>query len=438
MRYCIILILCCMWFLASSQELWTLEKCIDHAVQNNLQVRQALNTVALAKRNYLVTKSEFLPSLNASSNTGYNWGKNFDSNTFLFTEERTSSAAYTISSSMDLFSGFKKINTLRQKGQEFERSKSNYQRSLNTISMEIATAYIKILYETDQVENARKQLNVTQLQLERTQKLVEAGSLPNGELFNMQAQVASEELNLINSQNLLESDYLNLMQLLDIEPDQNFNISKPNIGEISTEKYPISADMVFAVARDSMPEISYAKAELKIANLNKKISLGNYSPSLTGTGYIRSSTASSYTTDFSTQIDDNRRDYLGLTINIPIFNNLKSNYGLTAASIDAANKELALEIAYNNLRKEIRRAYQEMLASQRKYNAVNKQRQALEEAFKYASQKHQVGIITTVDFLDAKNKFSKAESDFIQAKYDFVFKTKVLDFYRGKPLTLGN
>ncbi|MBN4051975.1 TolC family protein [Cytophagaceae bacterium AH-315-L13] len=420
----------------SGQELWTLEKCIEHATKENLNVKQSRLQKYLARRNFSISKSKFFPIVNASVNTGYNWGRNFDSNTFLFTNDRTSSSGVTISSSIDIFNGFSKLNTLRKSKESYDLSGYAYKKAINDISLQIASAYIKILFDMEQLENAQKQIKVTILQYERIEKLVKAGNLPKGDLYNLEAQKASEELAIINAQNTLDNDYLSLIQLLDISSDQDFKIAKPIIESVSSEKYPFNVDMIFNEAKDSLPEIRIAESNLQIARLNSKIAVGNYFPSLSGSGAIRSSSSSEFSESINQQIDDNRRDYLGLTLSIPIFNNLQTSEVAAAAQFDVKSKEIDLEMAYNGLYKTIQKAYQEMLSAQKKYEATKNQKKALDEAFKYSQQKYDVGMVNSYDFADSKNKLRKAESDLLSAKYDFIFKTKVLDFYRGKPLTL--
>ncbi|MBL4716679.1 MAG: TolC family protein, partial [Bacteroidia bacterium] len=357
-------------------------------------------------------------------------------NTFLFTNDRTSSSGVNISSSVDIFNGFSKLNTLRKSKESYDLSRYAHKKAINDISLQIASAYIKILFDMEELENAQKQIKVTVLQYERIQKLVNAGNLPKGDLYNLEAQKASEELAIINAQNTLDIDYLNLIQLLDLSSDQSFKIAKPIIESVSSKKYPINVDMIFNEAKDSLPEIRIAESNLQIARLNSKIAVGKYFPSLSGSGAIRSSSSSEFTESINKQIDDNRRDYVGLTVSIPIFNNLQTSETVASAQFDVKSKEIDLEMAYNDLYKIIQKAFQELLSAQKKYEATKNQKKALEEAFKYSQKKYDVGVVNSYDFADAKNKLRKAESDLLSAKYDFIFKTKVLDFYRGKPITL--
>lgn len=417
-----------------AQESWTLEQCVKHAVENNLGIKQSVNSQYLARKDFNTSKIDFLPSINASTNTSYNWGKYFDQNIISFTTERTSSSDASINSNMDLFGGFSKINTLRQKKEAFNLSTYNYQKSVQDISMQIALLYIQILFDIEEVENATKQHVVSKLQLERTDKLVKAGSLTMGDLYNTQAQVASEELSVVIAQNKLEQDYLNLKQQLDLQMGVAFKIAKPNLDNIEMEPYPLNAEIIFNQVKDSMPEIKIAQANLQIARLNVKIAQSKISPTITGSGSVRSATTSSIDESFNNQIDNNKREYLGLTLNLPIFNKNQVQNAMGSARIEEKNQEIALSMAYNNLMKIIQRAYMEMLAANKKYAAVKNQLTAFLEAFKYAQQKFDVGLINSIEFADTKNKLSKAESDMLQAKFDFVYKTKVLDFYRGIPL----
>ena len=284
---------------------------------------------------------------------------------------------------------------------------------------------------------AEKQLQVTGLQLERTKKLVDAGNLPMGDMFNLQAQMASEELAVIESQNQMESAQLNLMQILDIPSNEPISIIKPDMDNIIGEEYPLTVEWIYNEAKDSLPELKIAELNLKVAKLEQMIIKGSYLPSITGSGSIRSSSASSYDEEFKTQIDNNRRDYIGISFNIPVFNNFQNYEREIAARYQVRLKEIDLDKVHQDVYKTIQKAFQEMKAAYKKLNAATKQKNAMEEAFKYAQQKYNMGVITTVEFTDAKNKFSKAESDLFQAKFDYIFKLKVLDFYRGKKLNFN-
>lgn len=420
-----------------AQNEWTLEMCIEHAVSNNLTIRQSGLQKHLSHQLLQISKTKFLPTVNANFNTGNNWGKNFDSNTFLFTDEKTSSSGVSLSSSFDIFNGLNKYLELSKNKQSYTLSKFSHQKAINDISIQIASAYIKILFDIEILDNTEKQLQVTGLQLERTKKLVDAGNLPMGDMYNLQAQMASEELAVIESQNQLESDQLNLMQILDIPSNEPISIIKPDIDQIIAEEYPLTIDWIYNEAKDSLPEIKIAELNLKVAKLEQMIIKGSYLPSVTGSGYIRSSSSSSFDEEYKTQLDNNRRDYIGISLNIPVFNNFQNYERETAARYEVRQKEFDLEKVHQDLYKTIQKAFQEMKAAYKKLNAATKQKNAMEEAFKYAQQKFNMGVINTVEFTDTKNKFRKAESDLFQAKFDYIFKLKVLDFYRGKKLNFN-
>lgn len=436
MRFYFIIILLLLSTVIQGQETWTLEQCIKHAIENNLLIKQTTFNQFLALKDFKNSKIDFLPSINASASSSYNWGRYFDQNIIQFTTQKTSSSDMSLSSSMDLFGGLNKVNTLRQKKESFNLSASNYLKTIKDISLQIALSYLQILFDMEETANAEKQSSVSKAQLINTEKLVNAGSLPIGDLYNLQAQIAGEELTLVNAQNKLDLDYLSLMQVLDIKSDSKFRIAKPQFESIEIQDYPVNAEVIFNEVKDSLPEIRIAQSNLRIAHLNVRIAQGKLLPTIIGSGSLRSSTSSSLEEDFNKQIDNNRREFIGVSVNIPVFNKNQVQSAVTAAIIEEKNQAINLEIAYNDLAKTIQRAYLEMIASQKKYKAVNAQLNSLNEAFKYAQQKFNVGLINAIEFADTKNKMQKAQSDLLQAKYDYIYKTKVLDFYRGKPLSL--
>jgi len=323
----------------------------------------------------------------------------------------------------------------------------------NNIALSIASAYLQILYSEDLVTSASKQLELSKMQIERTSVLVKAGSLPEGNLLEIEAQAASDELQLVNAQNQLDIAYLTLTQFLDIKTPEGFKIQKPNLVTLESTLVDLTPTGVFESAQLIMPQIISASHRVSSSELGVKIAKGGMSPRFSLNGNYNSG-AQFYLTNvyrlntttnqletieedpFMSQIKNNASKTVSLGLSIPIFNGFQVRNGISNAKISLDNSRLNLENEKNILYKDIQQAYTDALASQKKLKATQKSLKSLEEAFRYSEQKFSVGMVTSVDYTTAKIKLSKAETDLLQAKYELIFKSKILEFYKGIPLSL--
>jgi outer membrane protein len=314
--------------------------------------------------------------------------------------------------------------------------------------LNIAAAYLQILYNIEQVNNAKRQVEISEKQIDRTKKQVEAGTVARGNLLDIEAQGANDQVNLVNAQNKLMLAYLDLMQILDIKGTAKFDIEKPRLQIVhKPDLLPIQS--IYDRALQIRPEIKSAEYSVKAANRALMSAKGRRSPTLSlnstyGNSYsdqIRVSNnpldpAFNQTKPFWDQLRDNRNITLGFRLTIPILNGFQVSTYIKQSKISLENANLNLEIEKNNLRKSIEQAYADALAAYQAYIARQKSLISLRESFKYAQEKFNVGMVSSTDFDVAKVKLYNAESDMLAAKYDYIFKTKILDFYLGRSLTL--
>jgi outer membrane protein len=355
---------------------------------------------------------------------------------------------------MTLFSGFQKLNTVRQNKTDLLASLQDLEKLKNDISLNIAAAYLQILFNNELLAIQKSQRAITQQQVDRTSKLVEAGSLPRGNLLEIQAQLATEDVQVVNAQNQLDLSYLTLVQFLDLDSVGNFRIMIPEFGDIASQPIPAGISDVFLDAENKMPQIKAAEYRLKSSQIGLNYSYGGIAPRIS-LGY---SYGSMYSDDnkqpigidsssfpptyimgdytFKEQFRDFGSTTISASISVPIFNGLMNYNSISNSKLAVANSRLALENARNILYKDIQQAYADALASLNKYNASEKSLEAQKESFKYTQQKFEVGLVTTVDFNTAKNTLARTESDLLQAKYDYLFRINILNFYRGMPITI--
>lgn len=455
----------------SQPTVWSLEDCIQYAWTNNLQVKQQQLSAQLAKYQYDQSIAALVPSVNGAATHVYNYGQTLDLYTNEFASNRVQSNNFAVSSDVVLFSGLRLLNTMKQKKLDFLTGKYDVEQMKNDIALSIATLYLQVLYNQEVLEAARAQLVITNQQVERTQKLVEAGTVARGTLLTLEAQQASEELNVVNARNQLEISRLTLTQMLDLESPQGFEIVKPALSTPDASALLSAPGEIYQKALGTQPGIKSAELKLQSARKGLSIAYGGYSPSLSlrgswGTGYSGASKeitgitptdpspigytgtsletvyapGYSYTYQtkaFGDQIRENENKSFGIYLSVPIFNNWQVQTGIKSAKVQRNMAELNLQNTQNTLNKTIQQAYADALAAVNRYRAAEKSAAAYQEAFHYTQQKYDVGMVNSIDYNDAKTKLAKAQSDLLQAKYDYVFRIKVLDFYQGKTLTLN-
>ncbi|OFX47154.1 MAG: hypothetical protein A2046_01620 [Bacteroidetes bacterium GWA2_30_7] len=449
------------------QEKWSLEKCVSYAIENNIQIKQSDLNVRVSKGILNQSKFQILPNLNANANQQYSFGRSIDPYTYEFSDNNIKSNNFSISSSITLFNGLQTINTIRQNNINLLSGIQDVEKLKNDIALNIAAAFLQILYNEDIYQVALLQKDITTQQVERTKKLVEAGSLANGNLLEAESQLATEELQVINAENQLNMSYLNLKQILDLDTVEDFKIDKPEITSPDEKVYLPSVNQVYSEAVTNLPQIKSAEFKVRSSEIGLSIARGKRSPKLTltgsyGTGYSSSrmlgkyvpttvtigQTASGeevygssfiYNTEkypFNDQIKDNASTSLTFGLSVPIFNNWYVNSGVSNAKISLLNSEYNLELARKQLFKEIQQAHADANAALNKFFASKKAKISIEESFNYTQQKFDVGLVSNLDYNIAKNNLAKSKSDMLQAKYDFIFKTKILDFYRGNQIKL--
>ncbi|MDN5200062.1 TolC family protein [Fulvivirgaceae bacterium BMA10] len=457
------------------KKVWTLQECIEHSLKDNLSIQQSKLTVEENKAFLKQARGNMLPNLNAGGNYGYNWGRGIDPTENTFVNERITFSGFSASSNMTLFGGFQVRNGIKQSNLDLEASELDLKTSENRTILNVATFYLNVIFNQELLNNAKTQLESTNTQLSRTEKLVEAGSLPLSNLLDLKSQQASNEANVISSENALTLSLLNLKQLLQIPASDPFEIEIPNLDAPSALLLSKSANQIYDYAEANQPEIQSANLKIESADYGAKIAKGGLYPSLSLSGSISTNYSDaavefvpdgtfsvepeqrlqgnltgnpSATIDLfsvspngniqdvsaSDQFDRNLSQRLTFNLQIPIFNRLQTSTAIQRANIAKQRAEVNAIQEKQTLRQTIEQAYNDALASAKSYEASLKQVEALEESFRMAQQQYDNGVINFVDFQIAQNNMFQAKSDLVRNKFDFIFKTKVLDFYQGNPI----
>lgn len=456
-------------------KVWSLQECIDYAISNNIQVKQGHLNTRVEEVNLTQSKVNLLPNLNGNSSFSHNIGRSVNPFTNIIVDQPVSSHNVSLASSITLFNGFQKTNTIKRNQVLLNASQYTAEDIQNDVTLQVITAYMNILLNNELLENAELRLVTTDMQLERTAKLVEAGSLPESNLLEIQAQRANDELEIINARNNIAIATLNLKQLMQLPAQEEMDIVVPEVESPDEGNMVEPLSEIYSTALALQPDVKAAEARAEGAEYDVAIAQGSRMPSISASGFLGTAYSSvaddmlpkegsafteievpvgylasdpsqqvittrsipaEYTENtYWNQLDFNLRRGVSIDMNIPIFNGWQTKSAVSRAKINREMAALEVVNTKNVLRQNIEQAYLDVQAAQQRYAATKKQVEALHEAFRVNEQKFNLGVINVLDYNLAKTNLNVAESEMIQSKYDYVFKTKILDFYQGKPLS---
>ena len=462
-----------------TDNVWTLQKCVDYAIEHNLTIQRNQLGVALNEVNLNQSKMAMLPNLNGGASFGVNWGRNVDPTSYQFITERLENSNLNLSSSVILYNGGRVRNTIKQSQKNYEQSKFDLEKVKNDMVLSVVVYYTNVIFNNELYENAKKQLNSTQQQVSTTRSRVDAGVFPQSTLLDLLAQLATNEVNVINAENNWNFSVLQLKQSLQLPASSDLVVEIPDIELDEGDLAGIVADNVFSIAVNNMPEVKSAELGIGSSMLGLKIAQSGYLPRLnlnaglstnyssfaadrgrfiadggvpimvnapvgvvniSGTDYqvydpveIPSGT---FTSDYPAmdQFNDNLGEYVSLGLSIPIFNGLQANSAVQRARIGINQAEITALETKQMLRQNIESAYNDVIAATKSYSSSQKQVEAQEESFRATKQRYDNGVMNFVDYQIAENNLFQSRSDLLRAKYDYIFKLKVLDFYQGKTL----
>lgn len=413
-----------------AQQIWSLEDCIDYALNNNISLKQSELNIELNKNEYFQSKMELLPSVNISNSFNNNRGRYINPFTNEFDEEVSSSLNLSYNSNFSLFNGFKNINQIKKAANESLKSIYDLESAQNDLISSIALSYLQILFNEELYQTSKSQLDLTKNQENRIKTLVDAGSIAQGELLNIQSQLALEEQQLIQAENQLNLSKLQLAQLLELEQYENLNVLKLDI-KVPVFKIKNNINTDYSIALNTQSSIKSSELQINSAIYDLKIAKANYLPNLS-IGHRISTLYLDNVDDiftFNEQLKNNQQSAIYLSLNIPIFNKWSVHSAVAQSKIQIENSQLNAQQAKNQLRKSMEQAYADQLAAYKKYQATQKAVIAFREAFTYINERYELGMVNSYEFNESKNKLITAESDELRAKYDLIFKVKLYEFY---------
>ena len=457
------------------QNTFSLNKCLEVALQNNISLNQGELVIQQNELGLTQSKANLLPSLNGSASHGYNWGQTIDPFTNQFATNRIQSNSFGLNTGVTIFNGLTLQNRIKQADLNLKISQLGLESSSNAIALAVANAYLSVLFNQElNTANLANRL-ASQEQVDRVILLVEAGQVPEANLYQVQAQLAQDEARVIASENAISIAKLNLIQLIQLPEDQrlNFEIESPNI-ENPEFNLP-SKNTVLLHALSSFPEVRSAELSIARAELDSKIANGGRYPrlgasynygsgfsganqrgvgDLTNIGNVPIGTVSgsnqlvlsldevsSYSdfeqVPFFNQVKDNVNRSLFFSLSIPIFNGLSNRTNVQMAKIGQESAKLESLNVRNQLRQTVESAFADASAAFKTYEAADYSLKAQEEAFKYAKIRYEEQVINGVDYAQARSQRDSALAEKIRSQYDYVFKLKILEFYQGKTISLN-
>ena len=470
-----------MGFISFAQETgavkkWSLEECIQYAWDNNLTIRtnqlnKVTNEVALKE-----SKFAMLPSLSAGGSVGKSFGRTIDPVSNSFISRDVLSSGIQAQSSVTIYRGGILKNTIKRNELNLQASEFDLEDSKNDVGLTVATNFLNVLLNKEQLQNARYQLQISTDQLERTKKLVEAGSLPLTNQLDLESQKASNEVSVVNAENNLNIAILNLKQSMQMAADEPLDIEAPviDVSDISTGLQ--SSGEIYQVALSNQPDIKSADLNIKSSDLGIEVAKGAFYPTLSLNGSISTNysdqavqflgsetvtipgspigvvqgtgqtvVSNTSTTDvpivsedysLMDQFNDNLGQSISLSLSVPIFSRYSNRASLQRAKINKQRAEITALNTRNTLRQNIESSYNNALASLKSYEATQKRVASLEESFRATEQRYNLGDANFVDYQVASNNLFAARADLVRTKYEYIFRVKILDFYLGNPITL--
>lgn len=421
-----------------------LSTCVAIAIENNLTLKRSELNQIITEANLLESQGRRLPSLAAGASSGYRWGRSINPVTNLFETRRIGNINLFGNTGAPIFQGMRINNGIGQAKSNLESGQYNLEATRNDITLNVINLFIDVVFNREQVKIAENQLSNTSEQLGRTQQLVDAGSLPYSDLLDLQSQNATNELNVINAKNGLRLAKLTLAQALQLPFNESFDVIEPEF-EVSKEALTSGSPAeIFEVSVTLMPQIKAAEANVKSAEYGVKIAKGGFYPTLDAglsafSNYVDQAflPGSREIIPFNTQVENNFSQSGTLNFSIPLFTRFSNKSNLQRARVQRQLAEVSMTEAKNKLRQDIETAYNSAFSSELSYQASLVRVKSLEETFRIAQQRFNLGAINSVDFQVAQNNLFNAQADLLNAKYTYIFRIKVLDFYLGNPINLN-
>ena len=417
---------------------WTLRECCDYAVEHNISIKQQENQRRQQDLQLSTAKNSRLPNLSATASESFSFGRGLTlDNTY--TNRSTSSTGFSLGTNVPLFTGFQIPNQIKLNQLNLEAATQDLEKAKNDIQTQVAQAYVQILYDMEIADVAHRQIAIDSAQVVRLDAFVKNGKASQAELSQQQATLAQARLTATQADNSLQLALLTLSQLLELSTPEGFSIVRPDVNSslfTLHSSFP-SPEAIYAEALTMKPEVHAEQLRLSATERSINIAKAGLYPTLSLSAGLQTNyykTNGMAADAFATQLKNNFAQYIGFNLNVPIFNRFQTRNSIRTARINHETQQLQLDNVKKKLYKEIQQVYYNTVAAQSKYQSSEAAAQSGHDAFTLAQAKYENGKATITEFNEAKNRYLKAESDLVQARYEFLYQTALIDFYRGKAL----
>lgn len=426
-------------------ELWSLEECIRYAREHNIDLKQKEQEKENRDIELNTSKWSWLPAVNANASQSFQFGRS-TTKAGVIVDQSAQNTTLNINLDMPLFDGLKTLNDIAARRLSLKAAVESLNKAKEDLAINVASYYLQVLYNKELLRVAELQVELDKEQVGKTEAMVNNGKVPLSQLYDMKAQLAKDEATLVESKNNVSLALLDLAQSLDLERDSvKFDVEIPEQVDVVAENMGslLPPDHIFDNAVTFKPQIKEQEYLLASAKKNLNVARSEYYPKLNlgasySNGYYHSSAGGEFvdTRSFSEQFKQNGQNIVGFSLSIPLFNRLQVRNSVRQAKVNIRIQELALENTRKSLYKEIQQAYFNATAAQEKYTASGKSVIASKEAFDYAQASYEAGKSTVFEFNEAKTKYAQSLAEQAQAKYDYIFRAKILDFYNGVEIRL--
>ena len=436
--YILSFLLAAMAVSAQRQGSWTLRECIDYALENNITVKQQDVARRQGEVELSTAKNSRLPDLSAQASQNWSFGRGLTSEN-TYSNKNTSSTSFSLGTSVPLFTGLRIPRTIELNRLNLEAATADLAKARDDVSVQVAQAYVQILYDMELRDVALRQIGIDSMHVARLTEMLRTGKASGVEVAQQEAALAQSRLTYTQADNDCRLALLSLAQLLELPSPEGFAIVRPDTAAIAVTggaELPAPGE-IYQEALAFKPEVKAETLRLKGADVNISIAKSALLPTLSlnaglGSNYYKTSGFAAES--FGRQMRNNFSQYVGLSLNVPIFNRVETRNSIRAARLCRETQELQLENVKKTLYKEIQQAYYNAVAARAQYASSREAARSNKAAFDLTSAKYEYGKANITEFNEAKNNWLKAESDLVRAKYEYMYGTSLLDFYRGKPM----
>ena len=420
--------------LSAQSKKWTLEECVDYAVKNNISIKQSELDLKTTDIDKLEAIGGFLPTLNGNANYSMNTGASINPVTNQFQNETFKSMSASANSGIMLFNGLANWKTLQRAKLSKIANSYRLDKMKDDIALSIANSYLQILFNKEQLKVQKNQNLITKENIKRTQELIQAGSLPAGDIYELQATDASQEQQIVNTENALLIAKIGLCQTLLLEDYANFDISDEVMDLPMTDMTNETQESILEKAKESVKDVKIAMANVDVAKKDVALSRSSYLPTLTGFLGYNTRWAESIPFNFIDQLTLFDGTAVGLQLNVPILNGFATRGRVQRAKINQERSEFQLKQAELDLERNVYQAYNDVINAKKSFEAAQKTLEARKQSFNFSKERYEVGLMNSFDFSQSTIAFENAQSEVLRTKYDYLFRTKILEFYFGIPL----